>query len=302
MTLPTFLICGIQKGGTTALHAYLASHPDVFCPERKELNFFDQHWEQGLDWYTEFFKDAPDTRIPGKAIGEASPHYMRFAHVAERIQQTLPNARLLFILRDPVARAYSNYTYNLGRGQQDPNESFEAAIASSEGRERYLDKGFYLRDLQAFERVIGRDSMRVFFAEDLRQDPSAVLKQAFDFIGVDPARWQPTTLSSNTTAVPASPFAQQALYQWGRLRRHLQPLVPAPLARATRSMRARALANLPGSGRPEPIQPATQQALQGFFEEANRGLSAWLQVGPESQRALPSWLTPRLQAPSANAA
>lgn len=302
MTLPTFLICGIQKGGTTALHAYLASHPDVFCPERKELNFFDQHWDQGLDWYRAFFKDAPDSLLPGKAIGEASPHYMRFAHVAERIQQTVPDARLLFILRDPVARAYSNYTYNLGRGQQDPAESFEAAIGSTDGRERYLEKGFYLRDLQAFERIVGRERMRVFFAEDLRQDPAAVLKQAFEFIGVDPARWQPTSLSSNTTAVPASPLAQQALYQWGRLRRHLQPLVPAPLARATRSWRGRALANLPTSGRPEPIQPETQSALQGFYEEANRGLNAWLQVGPECERRLPGWLAPRHKATGAHAA
>lgn len=294
MTRPSFLICGIQKGGTTALHAYLAGHPDVFCPERKELNFFDQHWDRGLAWYEAFFQGAPDPRL-GKAIGEASPHYMRFPHVAERIQATLPEAKLLFILRDPVARAYSNYTYNLGRGQQDPSESFEAAIRTDDGRARYLDKGCYLRDLQAFERVVGRDRMRVYFQEDLRRDPARVLTQAFTWIGVDPKRWTPTTLESNATAVPSSRTARTALYQWGRLRKRLRPLVPAPLKRATRNLRARALTALPTSGRPEPLAADTRAALTGFYTEANRGLADWLSRGPEGAHELPAWLAANAQ-------
>ena len=89
MTLPTFLICGIQKGGTTALHAYLAGHPDVFCPARKELNFFDQNWERGLAWYERQFQDAALGRP--LAIGEASPHYQRFETAARRITEVLPD-------------------------------------------------------------------------------------------------------------------------------------------------------------------------------------------------------------------
>lgn len=298
MTLPTFLVCGIQKGGTTALHAYLATHPDVFCPERKELNFFDQHWHEGLAWYESFFEGAPDPRLGG-AIGEASPHYMRSGQVADRIHATLPDAKLLFILRDPVARAYSNYTYNLGRGQQDPAQSFEAAIATPDGRERYLDKGFYLNDLLTFERVHGRDNMCVLFAEDLKAHPEAVLERAFTFIGVDPARWSRTTLTSNATAVPASAAWQRALFTWGRVRKQLQPFVPRALKRATHGVRAKALAAVPTSGRPAPLADATRRALVGFYLEANRGLEDWLRAGPEGAHALPAWLDARRLASAA---
>lgn len=290
MTLPTFLVCGIQKGGTTALHAYLQSHPDVFCPERKELNFFDQHWDAGLGWYTEFFQGAPDPRLGG-AIGEASPHYMRSPAAMDRIAQTLPDAKLLFILRDPALRAYSNYTYNLGRGQQDPRQSFEAAIATDDGRERYLDKGFYLRDLEACAQRVGRHRMLVLHQEDLRADPAAVLARAFTFIGVDPQRWTPTSLESNATRVPTSPLAQAALYRWGRVRKHLAPLVPKPLKRATHGLRARGLRALPTSSRPPALDPETRRVLDGFYAEANRGLAAWLTAGREGEHQLPAWLT-----------
>jgi len=289
MTLPSFLVCGIQKGGTTALHAYLQSHPDVFCPERKELNFFDQHWDEGLPWYEAFFQGAPDSRLGG-AIGEASPHYMRSPRAMERIARTLPDAKLLFILRDPVQRAYSNYTYNLGRGQQDPQQSFPAAIATDDGRERYLDKGFYLRDLEACAERVGRESMLVLFQEDLRDAPETVLARAFEFIGVDPQRWTPTTLESNATRVPTSPLARAALFRWGRVRKHLAPLVPAPIKRATHGLRARGLRALPTSSRPPKLDPQTSQALQGFYAEANRGLTAWLTAGREGAHPVPAWL------------
>ena len=289
MTLPSFLICGIQKGGTTALHAYLATHPDVFVPERKELNYFDQTWERGRAWYEDFFRDAP----LGVAVGEASPHYQRFEDAAFRIESTIPTARLIFILRDPVARAFSNYNYNLGRGQQDPDQTFEQSIATADGHARYLDKGCYLRDLRRYAEICGRERMLVLFAEDLRADPTAVLARAFEHINVDPARWRPTTLESNTTAVPSSPAAQRALYAWGRVRRRLQPLVPAPLARATRGLRTSALAALPSSRQRQPLADETRTALMGFYAEANRGFADWLRSGREGRHALPDWLEPK---------
>ena len=288
MTLPTFLICGIQKGGTTALHAYLAGHPDVFCPERKELNFFDQNWERGLAWYERHFEDA--AAHDPVAIGEASPHYQRFETAARRIADVLPEARLLFVLREPVGRAWSNYNYNLGRGQQAPGQSFEAAIATEDGRERYLEKGHYLADLERFAEICGRERMRVLFAEDLRTDPAATLRIAFEHIGVDPERWEPTTLSSNTTAVPTSAAAQRALYRWGQVRERIRPLVPAPLAKATLGLRKRALAALPSERSREPLADETRAALAGHYAEANRGLADWLRAGPEGDRALPAWL------------
>lgn len=286
MTLPNFLICGIQKGGTTALYEYLRAHPDVFMPKRKELCFFDQHWNEGLDWYAAHFAAAGRAR----AIGEASPHYMRFEHVAQRIRETLVAPKLLFILRDPTSRAFSNYNYNLGRGQQDPRVNFEQAIATDDGRLRYLDKGFYLRDLGRFAELVGREHMLVLHAEDLRAHPERTLARAFRHIGVDPARWSPTTLASNTTSVPKSPTAQRALFAWGQVRRRLLPFVPAPLARATRGLRAGALAALPAS--PDKLQLAdeTRAALQGFYAEANRGLADWLRAGSEGDHPLPTWL------------
>lgn len=105
--LPNFLIVGAARAGTTSLYYYLKQHPDVFMSPKKEIDFFDvdKNFEKGLDWYERYFEGYTGQ----KAIGEASPLYMYLEKVPKRIAKVIPDVKLIFILRNPVDRAYSHY-------------------------------------------------------------------------------------------------------------------------------------------------------------------------------------------------
>ena len=120
--LPSFLIIGAQRAGTTSLFRYLLAHPDVAGPSGgdaavwwvKETHFFDEKYSKGLDWYRSFFPlDATRQRRRKRGhdllAGEATPYYMFHPAVPARAAATLPDVRLIALLRDPVERAYSHY-------------------------------------------------------------------------------------------------------------------------------------------------------------------------------------------------
>jgi len=112
--LPNFLVIGVEKGGTTWLHAQLKKHPEIFLPQSKEIHFFNKYnsnlikhdyFQLGINWYADFFKQYKGQKV----IGEVTPMYICDPEAPLRIQQTLPNVKLIAILRDPVRRAYSHY-------------------------------------------------------------------------------------------------------------------------------------------------------------------------------------------------
>src|SRR5680860_1100775 len=145
--LPTFLIAGGMRCGTTSLNAYLREHPEVSVGQPKEVHFFDQNYERGIDWYLQHFPGSDNS----KAVGEATPAYLYYPEIAERIATTLPDVRILVLLRDPVDRAHSHYWHNRSVGREKLN--FADAIASEpkrldrspeyRARYSYVDRGRY---------------------------------------------------------------------------------------------------------------------------------------------------------------
>src|SRR5688500_4466677 len=114
---PNLIVIGGLKCGTTSLHHYLNLHPQIAMSRPKELNFFveELNWELGTDWYTSHFDPAADVR------GETSPHYTnrpRFEGVAERIAESAPGARLIYMVRDPIKRLLSHYVHNVAGGYE----------------------------------------------------------------------------------------------------------------------------------------------------------------------------------------
>ena len=101
--LPDFLVLGAQKAGTTALYTYLRRHPDLAGPSWKEVSFFDRHWVRGVKWYRGNFPNKARTR--DKLVGEASPSYVFHPLGPERVQEIVPGARLVVLVRNPVDRA-----------------------------------------------------------------------------------------------------------------------------------------------------------------------------------------------------
>ena len=115
--MPNLIIIGGLKCGTTSIHHYLGLHPEIQMSKPKELNFFvaELNWDLGLDWYASRFDD----RFPVR--GESSPHYTnlpRFTGVAERIREHCPDARLIYMVRDPIKRILSHWVHATGAGYE----------------------------------------------------------------------------------------------------------------------------------------------------------------------------------------
>ncbi len=128
-----FMIAGTQKGGTTALHAFLVRHPDICMARNKEVHFFDQDefFEGGEPSYDQYTKAFPDY-TGQKLVGEATPSYMFAPHVAERLHRYNPALKLIFVLRDPVERAFSHYSMVVKAGVEPL--PFGEALLAEEGR------------------------------------------------------------------------------------------------------------------------------------------------------------------------
>lgn len=193
MILPEVLIAGAQKSGTTTLHHALRRHPSVFLPDQpQEIHFFDDdvNYAKGLEWYARFFKHASSSQV----VAQTSPRYIYDPAAPARIHKDMPSARLIFILRNPVDRAYSHYALSLRYGIE--SLPFDAALQRE--RERlpvnetyrrffsYIDRGLYASQLERFRKVFPRDQMKVLTTERLKADPSGVIRECYEFVGVDP--------------------------------------------------------------------------------------------------------------------
>lgn len=129
MELPSFVIGGAPKAGTTSLFSYLDQHPEVFTSNPKEPHYLAS--EEGKrtvcgarftrSEYEDLFSEAHSSQV----AGEASTWYLQLAHrVAPEAARMIPEARWIFLLRDPVDRAYSDYWYHIYRGNLSPQKQF----------------------------------------------------------------------------------------------------------------------------------------------------------------------------------
>ena len=180
--LPNFVVIGAMRSGSTSLYKYLQAHPEVYMP-RKEIHFFDRKWDRGLSWY--------HTRFEGHsgqpAVGEATPTYLAEPAALDRMASTIPDARLLAVLRDPVDRAYSHYWMEHARAR-DPR-TFEEAIADElagrPGTSDYLARGRYIGQLEDVCVRFPRAQLRVVLFDDLRDHPHDTYADVCRFLGID---------------------------------------------------------------------------------------------------------------------
>ena len=294
--MPTFLVIGAAKSGTTALWTYLRQHPDVFMPAFKEPQFFafaegDRPAFGGPGAtigraitnrvaYEALFTDAGGAR----AVGEASNLYLYVDEAAGRIAAALPDVRLLAILRQPADRAFSSYQH-LKRQGREPAPTFEAALAMEADRIRdgwgflwrYRDFGNYGRQLRRYLDVLPREQLMVHLYDDLESNPGGTLRRTFEFLGVDPSFIPDLSARPNRGGVPRTGWRGALLSRRNPLRRLLAPLVPSGARK-----QARAAADRQALAR-ETIDPATRVRLTREFDEdiaeleslLQRDLSAW---------------------------
>ena len=180
MLLPNFLIIGAAKAGTSSLHRYLAEHPQVVMSRPKEPRFFNEeyNWNKGLEWYEQCFVGAEDAR----AIGEASTFYTKYPHmqgVPARIAETIPHAKLIYLMRHPIDRMRSQYLFRVARGQE--RRSLADALLSPE----YLDVSSYALQIEQFLEFFSRDRLLLITSEELRSERLTTLKRVYAFLEVD---------------------------------------------------------------------------------------------------------------------
>ncbi|MEM6821304.1 MAG: sulfotransferase [Verrucomicrobiota bacterium] len=224
-SVPTFLIIGASKSGTSTLHQALSSHPEIFMSSPKEPHYFsamdNRLPSQGPDdisrlnlnihsWedYLTLFENAASY----KARGESSTTYISTPGTARRIKEKLPQIQLIAVLRNPVDRAYSSYMH-LVRDGNERAATFEEGLAQEpqrrkegwEGLWHYQDRGFYYRQLREYYDLFDQSQIKVLLYEDLNKYSQTFLKELLTFIGVDPD-W-PIDLSQtlNKGGLPGSP-------------------------------------------------------------------------------------------------
>ena len=296
--LPTFLVIGAAKAGTTSLYRYLEQHPQIFVSPVKEPRFFALEGEvldfrgpgderlrrdttTSLAAYRALFSGVRDER----ASGEASTLYLHHPRAAANVAKHVPDVQLIALLRNPIERAYSAFLHRTRDGFE-PCRTFEDALRDEPRRIaagwaygwHYRDQGFYQRDLSRYFERFDRSQIRIHLHEDLDRDPLAVVTDLFGWLGVDPSFRPDVRVRHNPSGRGRHPSAQRLLASSHPLKRMAKTMIPDQWGhRAIAWLQARTLA------RPE-LRPDTRAELRECYREdigrlaelIGRDLSSWL--------------------------
>lgn len=193
MNFPKFICIGSQRAGTTWLYECLKEHPEVYVPLTKELHFFDRFYSEGVESYSSNFPIDEIDKV--KTWGEITPNYYQVPCALERIHKLLPEVKIIYILREPVSRAYSQYQLFV---QNDfKGESFEEVL---EKHSSVIDLSLQGKHLEKLYTIFPRKNVLVLFYDELLGDPEAFIKKVFVFLGVN-ASFVPKILSKKINKV-----------------------------------------------------------------------------------------------------
>lgn len=187
----SFLVAGVQKGGTSALFEYLREVPELQLPEVKEAHFFDD--EDWVDWSAPDY--APYHALfteDGRQWGEATPIYIYWPNSLERVRAYNPAMKIILLFRDPIERAWSHWKMEFAKRKE--TEPFAWCIR--DGRDRlnggahrvfsYVERGFYGQQLARVQSLFPAEQLLLLRSDDLQADPNGVLARICDFLGVAP--------------------------------------------------------------------------------------------------------------------
>lgn len=304
MRLPDFFIIGAAKAGTTSLYKALSQHPELFFSSPKEPEFFarDDLYNDGLEGYRQLFEKAS----PHQKVGEASTLYSltpHFPRTAERIRTHVPDAKFIYVMRQPVERAYSYYVqilknYRNATGDREIHRSFEDCILPDRhARACNRDKVFadfdahlpdvpelmlsgseYVLQIQSYLEHFNRDQILFLKFEDYRTRPESVLQQITNFIGVSPVDMSglkegdlKTNVAKDFYRSRAENAAVEDIGKRFGLLWKAKALLPGTLrARARKSLIAKLA---PDPVTPPPMEKATREMLTQRFTQQYEALS-----------------------------
>ena len=231
--LPSFIIIGTQKGGTTSLFHYLSQHPQLVPSYRKEVHYFDgglkprrDNFSLGERWYRSNF---PLRRHIGadQQTFEASPLYVFHPLAPQRIHDLLPNAKLILLLREPTERALSHYFHQSRKGRESlpvmqALQGEEARLAPVLVAQNYKHQNFmhfsyklrghYAEQIRRYQGLFPKENLLILGSEQFFADPHAALRKVFEFVGVDPSFQVPNLNARNVGSNRKS--VQDDVYQY----------------------------------------------------------------------------------------
>ena len=205
--LPSFIIIGEAKCGTTSLYNYMIQHPNIKSALTKEINYFNWNYKRGVNWYKGHFPTTLEKKIQGRnnelfLTGEATPLYLFHSLVPKRIFDVLPKIKIIICLRNPVNRAYSHYN-DLGVRLGNEKRSFDEAVQSEmesikemnnlienskygfEDRlYQYVSRGIYLEHLRIWMNTFPKSQFCFVKTEELNNKPQTVLDNIFEFLSL----------------------------------------------------------------------------------------------------------------------
>jgi hypothetical protein len=288
---PNFLIVGAARAGTTSLWHWLRQHPQVFLPRYKEPAFFLHNFGVfNQDEYLSLFKAG----LGKPCIGEASTAYLSSPECPQWIHEVLGKVKIIMVLRNPVARAYSMYCW-LAMIGLEPIETFEEALnqedrrmASLQFRQncpidfhnyQYFNAGLYVDRICPYINIFGADQVKILLFDDLRNDPQGFCANVCHFLGISNA--QSHALKRENGAVIPRSIALQ--YRLRALRLRTRKLFGVSDRLITGWFVMAMLLNK-ARGAKKPLSPATKAQLVERYRTSveqlsdliHRDLSPWL--------------------------
>jgi hypothetical protein len=292
--LPTFLIVGVQKAGTTSIYNYLQEHPQVFMSRVKETNFLEQDWETfppekqnknrtiTIEDYVALFTDVRDEI----AIGEASPNYLfHYESSAARIKKYVPNAQLIIVLRNPIERAYSDYLMHIRDAIGSQVTSFSEQIDKKAHKSFIIRKGFYATPVKYYLEQFGTEQIKVYLYDDLVRDSEQFMQDFYTYIGVNPNFKPDVTQKVQQAKVPKNQTIHNLLQRKNLLRTFAANSLKTIMPLETRQkIRDRLIIFNSQSKKAMPLTFEDRQKLINLYREdilqlqdlINRDLSSWL--------------------------
>jgi len=228
---PGTYIIGAQKSGTTTLARRLSENPQICLSEPKEVNFYSVNYDKGLEWYKQSFSDIAlelvdaSTTYTMCSLSDESLSYKpgreQLQHIPRRIFELNNNAKFIYIVRDPVARMYSNYWHNVKYGYE--SLGFEEAITADK---LYIEMSMYFAQLSKYLECFDKSRILVIKFEDLVKDQLSILNICEEFIGVSRSPELQIVKNENK----GGQYNQLArILMQNRLTRNLDKLIPSAI-------------------------------------------------------------------------
>lgn len=225
---------------------------------RKDVPYFSTAFDRGEEWYLSFFKDAGAQPW----VGEASTSYLFHEAAAQRIYDFNPEMRLIFTLRDPVERAYSNHAHEVQtRGIRS---TFEEELDRGD---RYVNPGLYAQHLRRYLDLFGRDQIHIMLFEDFAADEQATVGEIAKFLDVDPAGFEMRKMTVNAASQPRSAAVQRAAFAI-----RSRTWLPSPLRSI--AIRLTAVNHKKAPDKREKMRPETRARLLERFGDDVRELES----------------------------